>query len=368
MSDRGATEAPAAGAEAGPGGLRADVALTRGTLRLDAALDVPAGATVAVLGPNGAGKTTLLRALAGLEPLERGRVELGGHVLEDTAAGTRRPPEARPVAVVFQDNLLFPHLSALDNVAFGLRCRGRRRPEARRQARAWLEQMGLGDRARARPDELSGGQAQRVALARALATEPALLLLDEPLSALDAGSRLEMRRHLRRHLATFPGVRLLVTHDPLDAVALADRVVALEGGRVVQAGTPAEVAARPRSAYVAELVGLNLYRGRGEGGRVVLDSGHGLVAPDAGPGEVFALVHPRAVSLHRRQPEGTPRNVWRGTAEGLDLLGERVRVRVGGPIPIVAEVTPAAVAELALADGGDVWVSVKASEIAVYPA
>jgi molybdate transport system ATP-binding protein len=352
------------------GHLVAAVALRRGDLELDVTLDLPLGSTVALLGPNGAGKTTLLRALAGLQPLQHGRVTLGDDVLEDTATGVRLAPEQRPIGVLFQDYLLFPHLSALENVAFGLRCRGVARAEARRRAQAWLDRVGLGDRSAARPHALSGGQAQRVALARALATDPQLLLLDEPLSALDASTRLEVRRELRRHLASFEGVRLLVTHDPLEAIALADELVVLEHGRVVQSGTPADVSARPRSRYVAELVGVNLYRGHAAEDRVVLADGASLQAPSGAgvAGAVFALVHPRAVSLHRREPEGTPRNVWKGVAESLDLEGERVRVRVGGRIPIVAEVTPAAVAELGLADGGEVWVSVKAAEVEIYPA
>ncbi|HEV3498321.1 MAG TPA: ABC transporter ATP-binding protein, partial [Actinomycetes bacterium] len=216
-------------------GLAATVALTLGTLDLDVSLTLPMGTTVALLGPNGAGKTTLLRALAGLQPLQRGRVALDGEVLEDAAAGTWRPPEDRPIGVVFQDYLLFPHLSVLENVAFGLRCRGVSRTESRRRAHAWLERVGLGDRHGARPRELSGGQCQRVALARALATDPQLLLLDEPLAALDASTRIEVRRDLRRHLASFHGVRLLVTHDPLEAIALADELVVLEDGHVCAA-------------------------------------------------------------------------------------------------------------------------------------
>jgi molybdate transport system ATP-binding protein len=170
-------------------------------------------------------------------------------------------------------------------------------------------------------------------------------------------------------LAEYEGTRLLVTHDPLEAVALADRLVVLEAGRVTQTGVPTEITGRPRSDYVADLVGVNLFRGRVEGDRVVVDDAV-LVVPhgDHGRGDVFAVVHPRAVALHRSAPEGTPRNVWAGVAEGLDLEGERARVRVGGRLPIVAEVTAAAVADLRLADGGPVWVSVKATEITVYPA
>jgi len=345
--------------------LEVDVDLRLGALDLEVRLDVAPGETVALLGPNGAGKTTLLRVLAGLQPFDAGHVVLDGAVLDDGAVHV--PPEARPIGMVFQDYLLFPHLSALENVAFGLRSRGVARAEARRRAGGWLERVGLGEHTGSRPRALSGGQAQRVALARALATEPRLLLLDEPLAALDASTRLETRRELRRQLAGYEGVRLVVTHDPLEAMALAERLVVMEQGKVVQAGTSQEISRRPRSRYVADLVGVNLLRGWAEGNRVVVGPAASLAVPGAGRGEVFAVVHPRAVALHRQAPEGTPRNVWQGTADELDLEGERVRVRVGGPIPIVAEVTPAAVADLALADGGAVWVSVKATEITVYP-
>ena len=348
--------------------LTAEVRLQLGSLALDAALEAPAGELVVLLGPNGAGKTTLLRALAGLLPLAGGRVVLDGQVLEDPAAGVRVPAERRPVGVVFQDGLLFPHLSALENVAFGLRARGVPRREARAGALAWLERVGLAEVAGARPRALSGGQRQRVALARALATSPRLLLLDEPFAAVDAGARARLRRELRGHLAAVPGARLLVTHDPVEALTLADRLVVLERGRVTQAGTPGEVSARPRSRYVAELVGVNLFRGRAAGGRVELGGGARLVVTGGHDGEVFAVVHPRAVALHRRPPEGTPRNVWRGEAEVLDVLGDRVRVRVTGPVPLVAEVTPAGASDLRLADGGPVWATVKATEVDVYPA
>jgi molybdate transport system ATP-binding protein len=348
--------------------LEARVEVTLGRLQLDAEVAVATGELVVLLGPNGAGKTTLLRALAGLVPLDRGRVVLDGQTLDDTGAGVHVAIERRPIGFVFQDYLLFPHLSALENVAFGLRARGVPRAEARRRAAAWLERVGLAGHAGARPRALSGGQAQRVALARAMVSEPRLLLLDEPLAALDVAARAEVRRDLRRHLASFDGTRLLVTHDPLEAVALADRLVVLEGGRVTQTGSPEQVSARPRSRYVAELVGVNLFRGRATGAVVELDGGGTLVAAGDHHGEVFAAVHPHAVALHRRAPEGTPRNVWTGTADTLDIVGDRVRVRVTGPVPIVAEVTPAAAGELRLADGGPLWASVKATEVTVYPA
>jgi len=324
----------------------------------------------ALLGPNGAGKTTVLRALAGLLRLAEGRVVLDGAVLEDTARRIRVPVERRPVGMVFQDYLLFPHLSAVDNVAFGLRARGMGRSAARRTAQAWLERLGLPAVADAGPRTLSGGQQQRVALARALATDPRLLLLDEPLAALDTSIRAEVRRDLRRHLREFAGVNLLVTHDPLEAIALADRLIVIEGGRIVQAGTPAEVTERPRSAYVADLVGVNLLRGTAAGDAIELGDGGHLEAVGAGGGEVFAVIPPRSVSLWRSRPQGSPRNVWRGRAAGLDLLGDRVRVRVDAPTQptLVAEVTPAAITELDLAEGSEVWVSVKATEVRVYRA
>jgi molybdate transport system ATP-binding protein len=346
--------------------LESQVQMHLGTLDLDAAVDAAEGEIVALLGPNGAGKTTFLRALAGLARPDRARVVLDGVVLEDTANGIRVPTERRPIGIVFQQHLLFPHLSVLENVAFGLRARGR--PDARDRAMAWLERVGLGGYANARPAALSGGEAQRVAVARALAIDPRLLLLDEPLSALDATTRVEVRRELRRHLASFDGARLLVTHDPLEAAALADRLVILEDGRVVQSGPVDDVTRHPRSRFVADLVGVNLLRGRADGGVVVLESGQQVTALDAGDGEVFAVIHPRSVAIHRTHPEGTPRNVWSGTVRSVDLLGERARVAIGGTLPIVAEVTASAVRELDLRERTEVWVSVKAAEVAVYPA
>jgi molybdate transport system ATP-binding protein len=328
-------------------------------------MSVAPGETVAVLGPNGAGKTTLLRALAGLVPV-KGHVELDGEVLDDSDTGRHVPTERRHVGLVFQDHVLFPHLTVLDNVAFGLHAQGRH--DASRVAHGWLERAGLAERAKSMPRELSGGQAQRVALLRTLATEPRLLLLDEPLSALDVTVRAEVRRELSRQLADFQGVRLLVTHDPLEAIALADRLVVLEHGEIIQTGRPDDVTAHPRSRFVADLAGVNLLRGTAHGDHVRLTDGIEVAAPEAGEGEVFAVIHPRAVALYLARPEGTPRNVWRGRAEDIDLHGERVRVRVSGQVPLVAEVTPAAVKQLRLDAGAEVWVAVKATEISVYPA
>jgi molybdate transport system ATP-binding protein len=363
--------AAGAGSAGGPV-LDARIEVRLGDFELDLDLRVDEGEVVALLGPNGAGKTTALRTIAGLQPLDGGRITLDGNVLDDPAAGRFVATGRRPIGVVFQDYLLFPRLSALDNVAFGLRARGLARSEARALALDWLRRLDVEDLAGARPRMLSGGQAQRVALARALATDPRLLLLDEPLAALDASTRLQVRTELRRHLATFPGARLLITHDPVDAIVLADRLVILEAGRVTQTGTPAEVTARPRSRYVAELVGINLLHGGAVDAHTVrLASGAALTVadalPDGGPDEQVAIaLRPQAIALHRGRPDGSPRNTWSTTVADLEADRDRVRVTLDGPVPATAEVTPAAVAELELEPGTPVWASVKATDLTAY--
>ncbi|WP_373282304.1 ABC transporter ATP-binding protein [Microtetraspora niveoalba] len=341
--------------------LHARLVVTRPAFTLDVTLEVAPGEVVALLGPNGAGKTTALRALAGLTALSQGEIVLDGRPLHTL------PAESRPIGMVFQDYLLFPHLTALDNVAFGPRCQGVAKAEARRAAATLLERVGLADRATAKPRHLSGGQAQRVALARALAVRPELLLLDEPLAALDAHTRLEIRSQLRRHLADFDGATVLVTHDPLDAMVLADRLIVIENGAVVQQGTPAEVARRPRTDYVARLVGLNLYRGVADGARVkvgelLLHTSEQL--DDA----AFVAFPPAAVALYRTRPDGSPRNLWQARIDGIERHGDNVRVHLDGPITAFADITPAAVADLDLTPGQRIWASVKATETHAYPA
>ncbi|GAA2759048.1 ABC transporter ATP-binding protein [Actinopolymorpha rutila] len=349
--------------------LRAHVVVRRPTFTLDLELVAGPGEVVALLGPNGAGKSTTLRALAGLKPLTAGEIHLDERVLDRPATRDYLRVEQRPIGVVFQDYLLFPHLSALDNVAFGPRAHGVPKAPARAAALSWLERVGLAHVADARPRALSGGQAQRVALARALAVKPRLLLLDEPLAALDASTRVDVRADLRRHLSAYDGTCVLVTHEPLDAMVLADRLVVLENGRVTQHGSPAEVARTPRTEYVARLVGLNLFRGHTDAAGVVrLADGGELTAGTRATGEVFVAFAPSAVALYRSAPGGSPRNCWQVDVAGVERHGDLMRVSLTGRPPVLADVTADAVADLGLEPGARVWASVKAAEIRCYPA
>ncbi|MCX0246739.1 ABC transporter permease [Streptomyces drozdowiczii] len=324
-------------------------------------LDAEAGTTIAVVGPNGAGKTTLLRALLGLTPRAHARLLLG-----DTDV-TALPAHRRGVAWVPQDGALFPHLSTLANTAYGLRAKGVPRAEARRAAQEWLDRLGVGHLASRKPAQVSGGQAQRVALARALAARPRLLLLDEPLAALDQTTRSQVRHTLRRHLDGFGGVCLIVTHDPVEAVALADRVLVLEDGRTLQDAPPAEVTRHPRSPWVARMLGRNAWPGTATADGLEFPGGGRLVAADPLPAgaPALAVIAPEAVSVHREKPTGSPRNVWPGTVREITAGGSRLRVLVGSDQApdLVAEITPQAAAELSLVDGARVWTSVKATEV-----
>jgi molybdate transport system ATP-binding protein len=342
----------------------AHVVVQRGSLAVDVQLSVGDGEVLAVLGPNGAGKSTVLRVLAGLLRPDAGRVVVGDEVWN--SAERHLPPHQRSLGMVFQDHLLFPHLSITDNVAFGLRSRGMRKAPARAAAAPWLDRVGLGDLGDRRPGELSGGQAQRAALARALVGDPRVLLLDEPLSALDARTRLTVRAELHRHLADYAGSAVLVTHDPIDAMALADRVVVVEDGAVVQTGTPAEVARRPRTDYVARLVGLVLLPGTGRGEQVALDGGGVVALGEEAAGPVFVAIRPESVALYLDRPAGSPRNVWPLRLVAATPHGSVVRCDLAGEVPLTADVTATAFAELGLAPGAAVWASVKASEVAVY--
>jgi molybdate transport system ATP-binding protein len=357
--------------------LAVDVTVRRGGFEVAAAFEAPAGATVALLGPNGSGKTTLVSAIAGLLSPAGGTIQLDGELL-DQPNGDHVASERRPIGVVFQDLLLFPHLSAEENVAFPLRARGTPRNVALARARALLERFGLVRRAAARPRDLSGGEAQRVALARALVAEPALLLLDEPLSALDVGARARARELVRDELARFPGVRVLVTHDPVEASILADRLVLVEDGRVTQIGTPEEIRTAPRSRYAAELVGMNAFHGRGGGGRgrrggagrLAVEDGLVVVPwPEAfGGGPVIGLLKPADVTLSLEKPAGSARNVFHGHVTSVAVEADRARVRLATAPPLIADVTLGSVHRLGLREGALVWASFKAVEVDVLPA
>lgn len=326
-------------------------------------LDAEPGTTIAVVGENGAGKTTLLRALLGLTPRAHAQLRLG-----DTDV-TALPPHERQVAWVPQDGALFPHLTAVANTAYGLRARGVPRAQARREALAWLDRLGVLHLAGRRPAQLSGGQAQRVALARALAARPRLLLLDEPLAALDQTTRAHVRHTLRTHLAGFGGVCLIVTHDPVEAVSLADRVLVLADGRALQDAPPTEVTRHPRSPWVARMLGRNAWPGTASADGLTLAAGGRLVVAETLPegAQALAIIAPEAVSVHTDRPGGSPRNVWPGTVREITAVGSRLRVLVSSDTApdLVAEITPDAAAELGLVDGAAVWTSVKATEVAL---
>ena len=347
-------------------GLDARIAvLLPGGFRLDAEMHLEPGQTVAVLGPNGAGKSTLIRALAGLLPLDASRVVLDGRVLDDSDLGVWVPPEARRIGIVHQDYLLFPTMSVRDNVAFGLRARGSSRPVANRRAADLLMELDLAELADRRPADLSGGQAQRVALARALATEPDMLLLDEPLAALDVTTRARLRHVLADRLAGFAGPRMLITHDPAEAFLLADQIIVLEGGAITQVGSPDDIRLQPRTPYAADLAGANLLVGVARDGGVAVGSHRLAIADTSARGPVLATIHPRSISLYVDRPGGSPRNAWATTVTRIENYGDRVRVQTAEPLELTAEITPRALAALSIAVGDEVWLSIKATEVVV---
>lgn len=336
---------------------------------LELSFDLHPGRTYALLGPNGAGKSTAVAAIAGLLAIDAGRIRCGDDVFDDPTADRFVPAERRRIGVVFQDYLLFSNMSVAANVAFGPRCGGMGRRAAAARAAVWLDRLDLTSLADRRPGDLSGGQRQRVALARALAVEPRALLLDEPMAALDVATRTRLRRDLADHLAGFDGPRLLITHEPTDALILADEVLVIERGRLTQRGSPEEVRRRPATPYVAAVAGTNLLAGRADGGEVTVDGTPGSVIRCATrlDGPVQLAIHPRAVSLHTERPEGSPRNVWSTTIEAVEPLGDTTRIQLGSPLSLMADVTPGSVDALGLAPGVPVWASVKATEVDAIP-
>lgn len=351
-------------------GLDAHLVVERDAFVLDVAFGIEPGETLAVLGPNGSGKSTAVETLAGLLALEQGHVRLDGRVLDEPASGVFVEPDRRRIGVVFQDYLLFDHLTVLANVMFGPLASGAGRPAARAKATEWLDRLEIPQLADRRPSQLSGGQAQRVALARALAMEPALLLLDEALAALDVDTRSVMRRVLGEHLSAFAGPRLLITHDPTDAFLLADRIAVVEGGRFTQIGTGDDIRRRPATSYAAALAGTNLLRGRNQAGRLHLDGiDIELQTADAGTtGPVLVTIHPTAIALHLERPSGSPRNTWPTEVATVEPLGDTTRITLANPLALGVDITPGATVALGLRPGVAVWASVKATEVSVTPA
>jgi molybdate transport system ATP-binding protein len=341
---------------------------------LDVELQLAAGDRLAVLGPNGAGKSTLLAILAGTLRPYRGRAVLDGDVLFDVDGrhGRWQPPHARRVALLAQDPLLFPNLSVLDNVAFGPRSARVPRAVAHASARRWLESVDAEQLAGRRPGQLSGGQAQRIAVARAVAADPRLLLLDEPLAALDVTVAPLLRRVLRDVLADRSAI--LVTHDLLDAVLLSNRVVVLDGGRIAETGPTAQVLRHPTSPFAARLAGLNLVAGvaHPEGLRPTrrgpIVSGVPRTPLELGE-PTTAVFSPTAVSVYLDEPHGSPRNVFAVTVVELEPRDDQVRVRATTKSgeTLTADVTAAAVGDLDLYPGRVAFYTVKATAVTLYP-
>ena len=343
-----------------------------GPLALELGIEVEDGECLALAGPSGAGKTSVLRVVAGLLRPDHGRVACGDDVWLDTARRVDVPAERRRCGYLFQDYALFPHLSALQNVAYPLP--ELPRPERAERARSLLERFGLGDRGDARPADLSGGERQRVALARALAREPRALLLDEPLSALDARTRAGATRELARTLREAEVPALLVTHDFGEAAQLADRVAVVDAGRAVQTAPAAELAARPASAFVADFTGAIVLTGvaRAEGDATVvdLDGGGTVTSSDQAAGRVAVSVHPWEVALEPAGADaaGSPVNRLPATVESVTVVGSRARVGLVAGQPLAAEITTASAERLSLAPGVRVVASWKATATRLVPA
>lgn len=340
---------------------------------IDLELQVRPGEVVALLGANGAGKSTLLSLIAGLIRPDSGRITLDGTVLADAARGVWVPSHQRGVVLLAQQALLFPHLTAAANVAFGPRSKGSSRGDAKKTALRWLAAVDATEFSDRRPVQLSGGQAQRIAIARALATDPALLLLDEPMAALDVAVAPALRQLLRKVLRDTGRTALLVTHDLVDALSLADRVVVLDAGRIVEDGPTRTVLTQPRSSFAARMAGVDLIVGIAETHGLLTPGGvrvQGIVDPACVAGEsAVAVFSPAAVAVHLATPTGSPRNHLAVTITELEPRGELIRVHAEGAAgDLIADITAAAAADLDLVPGKHVHYAIKATEVMIYPA
>tara|TARA_Y100000590_G_scaffold464183_1_gene633011 strand:+ start:136 stop:1197 length:1062 start_codon:yes stop_codon:yes gene_type:complete len=338
--------------------LDARVVLDRGDLRLDAELQVHHGEVVAIMGPNGAGKTTLLNALLGWLPLRSGWILVDGKAFETPDDDRVTPIHRRGLGMIFQDGLLFPHLKVAGNIQFGA--------ASDKDLSALIETLELSNLLERYPSELSAGQTQRVALARTLAAEPKMVLLDEPLASLDVTGRSRARELIGAALSENLSGALIVTHDPVDAFALAQRVVVMENGHITQFDSPAAIQSRPQSRWVADLMGWNIFRGVGRGVSVVTANGTEITTTGLeSDGEVAVMINPASVALFPERPVGSPRNSWLCQVRGVQLLGDVARVSLSGPLDIYADITAGAAAELGLNEGTEIWVTVKATEVHV---
>ncbi len=342
--------------------LSVDVAHEVGDFHLNARFETGQGIAV-VVGPSGAGKSLTLRLVAGIEKPYKGRITLGGETLVDTGRDVWIRPQDRQVGMVFQDSLLLPHRTVLDNVALAVRDSPKRHRRA--EAMGWLAEVEGEAWADRHPHQLSGGQAQRVALARALAGNPQILVLDEPFNALDPLVRHRLRLLVMDLVRRRQVPALFVTHDATEAFLLADEIHVIEAGAVTQSGSPSEIRLRPRSAYAADLAGSNLVHGFARNGRIDAGS-HVLRIADHGvTGPVLASIRASAIGIHNSEPQGSSRNVWKTDIRLIEHLGERVRLGLGDPLPLTAEITEEAASALDLGQGANVWISIKATEIGV---
>lgn len=336
--------------------LDARVILNRDSLTLDVELQLQHGEVIAVLGPNGAGKTSLLHALLGWLELESGWIMVDGEVIDSPDTDSYVPPQHRPFGMVFQDGLLFPHMSVEKNILFGAGKDFNLKPLAESlQANELLAKF---------PSELSAGERQRAAIARSLAARPKVLFLDEPFSALDIQGKRRGRSLLKEALAIGVSGCLIVTHDLVDAFTLADRVMIIEGGKLTQFDVPDRIRSRPGSEWIADLVGWNYYEGIGEGSVVTLPHGTTIfTAQDDLDGPTSISINPASVSIFKSQPSGSPRNSWLSSIKNIEILNGRARVSLVGEIDICADITTAAANELRQSISSEVWVSVKATEV-----
>jgi len=340
---------------------------------LEIGFDVRPAETLVIIGPSGCGKTTTLNIIAGLLAPDEGTIVLGDRVLCNTECGPCLPTEKRNVGYVFQDFALFPHMSVLENVAYGLRARRRPGREVRKKVDDVLGLLGIEHLRAHRPGALSGGERQRVALARAIACDAEILLLDEPLGSLDAQTRNRVRGELQRMLRVVGRIAILVTHDYIDALTFGDQICVMDRGRVLQMGERQELLRHPRSRFVAELTGVNFFQGtisgslrQGVAEVWVGDACLYAASSREELGDTLLAFFPTDVSVSRERPSGSPRNVFESRVQEIVHMGDKVRILLNGAVPLCAEITAESLDKLSIRAGDTVYASVKATAIKTY--